>query len=153
MIPRRIEADRAKGADTEAAPFSSIVSMESFSHRASRPPFSISLSLSLALTLFSRSPSCRCTRVHGETIKKTRSQKVRGAPPLMNAATSWPPCFPSAGVCTPYSPKHPLCRVPPCADFPTPRKTAIEPLYIQRVYCVLRRPEVILRALCETRNG
>lgn len=107
MIPRRIEADRAKGADTEAAPFSSIVSMESFSHRANRPP-----SLSLSLTLFSCSPSYRCcTRVHGERIKKTRSQKVRGAPPLMNAATSWPPCFPSAGVCTPYSPKHPLCRV------------------------------------------
>jgi hypothetical protein len=109
MIPRRIEADRAKGADTEAAPFSSIVSMESFSHRANRPP-SLSLSLSHSFLLFPFIPM-PCTRVHGERIKKTRSQKVRGAPPLMNAATSWPPCFPSAGVCTPYSPKHPLCRV------------------------------------------
>lgn len=74
MIPRRIEADRAKGADTEAAPFSSIVSMESFSHRASPPP-SRSPFLSLLLSLFSPVPLHADIRVYTENDKKDEISK------------------------------------------------------------------------------
>lgn len=57
--------------------------------------------------------------------REERSEKVRRVPPLMNAATSGHHVFPS--LVRPTT-KHPPAR-PPLADFPTPRQTAIEPLY------------------------
>jgi len=144
MIPRRIELVRAKGSRHGGGSFL----VDSFNggerERASFSHSALSSFSPVPLSTFSPSPGRVDARVYtaerwngGKGKKKAaRSQKVRGAPPLMNAATSWPPCFPSADVCTPYPAKHapplPLPsgpRVPARpvpigvrADFPTPRQ-------------------------------
>lgn len=137
MIPPRIEADRAKGADTEAAPFSSIISMESFSHRASLVPL-LSPSLALSLSL-SRRPSRRCVRVYTEDGKKEKISKGTRSTASDECRNQLATMFSLRRLCV-----RPTLRNIPCtslrrADFPTPRKTAIEPLYIQCVYYVLRQ--------------
>ena len=56
--------------------------------------------------------------------REERSQKVRRVPPLMNAATSGHHVFLHwSALLRNIPPRIPL------ADFPTPRQTAIEPLY------------------------
>lgn len=139
MIPPRIGAVRAKGADTEAAPFSSIISMESFSHRATVVPL-LSLFLFLYLTLsLSRPPSRRCVRVYTKDGKKEEISKGTRSTASDECRNQLATMFSLRRLCV-----RPTLRNIPCAslwraDFPTPRKTAIEPLYIQCVYYILRQ--------------